>query len=143
MRRSFSTTGSLEGAWVLDKGSFVSLNVQESVDCDTRDSGCNGDVQRFCVCRETRHWHRRELPIHRKTWHQAAQWALLRGGVVGFKGVTTDSEQSLVPALSQQPMSIATVADQLTNSLFNSEKHYSRGAKHVRSQERYDHFQSE
>ena len=39
---SFSTTGTLEGAWALSTGNLVSLCERQFVDCDITDSGCNG-----------------------------------------------------------------------------------------------------
>ena len=39
---SFSTTGSLEGAYFLKNKNLVSFSEQELVSCDTTDKGCNG-----------------------------------------------------------------------------------------------------
>ena len=41
---SFSTTGSIEGAWFLAGHELVSVSEQEFVSCDTNDDGCNGGL---------------------------------------------------------------------------------------------------
>merc|ERR1711912_58526 len=95
---SFSTTGSLEGAWEIATGKLVSLSEQQFVDCDKVDQGCNGGLmdnafkfaEKNSLCTETSY-----------------PYKAPKGSVTGFKDVSTDSEEAMMSALNQQPVSIA------------------------------------
>ena len=61
MRRLFSTTGSLKGAWALSTGNLVYLSKQQFAGCDTTDSA-------FTFAEKKRHLQRSELPVKGNKW---------------------------------------------------------------------------
>merc|ERR1712087_964678 len=121
---AFSTTGSIEGAWEIASGKLVSISEQQFVDCDTVDSGCNGGLmdngfkyaEGNALCTE------QSYPYNAKKSQCAKQnctIAIPQGGVTGYKDVA-DSEQALMSALNQQPVSIAIEADKSDFRLYHS-----------------------
>jgi C1A family cysteine protease len=112
---AFSTTGGVEGAVFVKKGSLTSLSEQQLVDCagSSGNQGCNGGLM-----------------------DNAFQWIIKNGGIgseasyqytardgtckkvtsvssiSGFKDIQRGSESALQSAVSQQPVSIAIEADQ-------------------------------
>jgi len=122
---SFSTTGALEGAWEIATGNLVSLSEQQFVDCDKVDSGCNGGLmdnafafaEKNALCTEA------SYPYTAKDGTCAASSCTVgipNGGVSGYKDVTADSEQDMMSALNQQPVSIAIEADKSVFQLYTS-----------------------
>jgi len=122
---SFSTTGALEGAWALSTGNLVSLSEQQFVDCDTTDSGCNGGLmdyafafaQKNSICTEGSYPY---TATDGTCNLSGCQVGIPQGGVVGYTDVSTDSEQALMSAVAQQPVSIAIEADQSSFQLYSS-----------------------
>jgi len=123
---SFSTTGSLEGAWEIATGKLVSLSEQQFVDCDKVDSGCQGGLmdngfrfaEKNAICTEE------SYPYKARGGSCAASSCtvgLAKGSVTGFKDVPSDDEQAMMSAIAQQPVSIAIEADK---SVF---QHYKSG----------------
>ena len=49
-----------------------------------------------------------------------ATWAFLRAEVVGYTDASTDSEQAMMSAVAQQPVSIAIETDQYSFQLYSS-----------------------
>jgi len=113
---SFSTTGSLEGATQITTGNLVALSEQQFVDCDkAQDQGCNGGLmdsaftyaEANAICTE-------ESYPYTGTGGSCktdCKAGLTKGQVTGFKDVKTDSENDLMSAVAQQPVSIAVDAE--------------------------------
>merc|ERR1739844_416463 len=120
---SFSTTGTLEGAWEIASGNLVSLSEQQFVDCDKVDSGCNGGLmdnafefaEDNALCTETSYPYK---AVGGSCKASGCSVGIPRGGVTGFKDVTANSEQALMSALNQQPVAIAIEADKSVFQLY-------------------------
>jgi len=126
---SFSTTGSLEGAWQINTGSLTSMSEQQFVDCDKSSMGCNGGSMATAFS-----WAKNQNVATESSYPYKAvdgtckssfSTAIPQGGVTGYKSVgslffkaTVDKMQS---AIQQQPVSIAIQADQ------TSFQHYTSG----------------
>jgi len=121
---SFSTTGSLEGAWEIATGKLVSVSEQQFVDCDKVDSGCNGGLmdnafkfaEKNALCTEASYPYKAKKGICKKK----CTVGIPKGGVIGFKDVAKDSKQALMSAVAQQPVSIAIEADKSVFQMYKS-----------------------
>merc|ERR1711972_149018 len=120
-----STTGSLEGAWEIATGQLVSLSEQQFVDCDKVDQGCNGGLmdnafkfaEDHAVCTEASY---RYTGRGGQCKSSSCAVGIPKGSVTGFKDVSADSEQAMMSALNQQPVSIAIEADKSVFQLYKS-----------------------
>lgn len=115
---AFSTTGSVEGAWFIAKGSLPSLSEQQLVDCSTAEGnqGCNGGLMDYAF----------QYIIDNKGITTEAAYPYTATGpntceakgkpvaatLSGFKDVPANSEVALETAIVQQPVSVAVEADQ-------------------------------
>jgi len=137
---SFSTTGSLEGAYYLKYGTLKSFSEQELVSCDTTDAGCNGGWMDTAF----------EWVMSNKGLASEADYPYASGSGTApscvSSGYTIDSKVTptsytdvassviaLQSAVAQQPVSIAIQANQLA---FQS---YSSGVLTGRCGTRLDH----
>ena len=130
---SFSTTGALEGAFFIKTGTLDSFSEQQLVDCDTRknggkDMGCNGGLMDNAfawieknggLCTET------EYPYNSGTTKTGGSCdtscEVVKGSEVkAFVDVKPSSDEAMMTALSQQPVSIAIQADQKSFQLYKS-----------------------
>merc|ERR1712084_184197 len=122
---SFSTTGSLEGAWKLAGNSLTSLSEQQFVDCDKVDQGCNGGLmdhafqfaEKNAICTESSYPYKGRGGTCEAS---SCTVGIPNGDVKGYKDVTSDSEQALMSAVQQQPVSIAIEADKMAFQSYKS-----------------------
>lgn len=119
---SFSTTGSLEGAWQISRGQLESLSEQQFMDCDKGlNRGCNGGSMDFSLrwakshdlCTEASYGYEARNGACRS---QNCQVAISKHAVTGVKDVAAipelipASEKNLMSAVAQQPVSVAVAA---------------------------------
>jgi len=126
---SFSTTGSLEGAWQINAGQLVSMSEQQFVDCDKSSMGCNGGSMATAFS-----WAKNQNVATESSYPYKAvdgtcktsfTTAIPQGGVTGYKSVGSlffkATVANLESAIDLGPVSIAIEADQ------SSFQHYTGG----------------
>jgi len=136
---AFSTTGSVEGAWYLKNGSLVSLSEQQLVDCSTPqgNDGCNGGLMDYGfeyiisnkgITTEDAYPYSATGPNSCK-----ASGKPVAATIANFVDVPTNSDNALMTAIAQQPVSVAVEADQ------NSFQFYSGGVMTAACGSNLDH----
>lgn len=115
---SFSTTGAVEGAWFIAKKELVSLSEQQLVDCSTAqgNQGCNGGMMDYAfqyIITNGGITGEADYP-YTATGPNACESAgkPVRAKISSYTDVTPNSDQALMAALAQQPVSVAIEADQ-------------------------------
>ena len=123
---AFSTTGSLEGAHFLKNGTLASLSEQQLVDCaaSTGNQGCNGGlmddafqyiINNGGITSEANYPYTAEDGIC-NTVKEGQIVATLRA----FTDVPPNSDNALMAAVAQQPVSVAVEADQNSFQFYSS-----------------------
>jgi len=122
---AFSTIGALEGAWEIATGQLLSLSEQQLVDCSKNGNmGCGGGMmdnafeyeEGTIVCTEDSYPYTARNGVCHASGCTAG---IPKGGVVGFKDVSSDDEEALMDAVAQQPVSVAIEADQMAFQLYS------------------------
>lgn len=130
---SFSTTGALEGAYYTTYGSLPSFSEQQLVDCDNRqhggkDMGCNGGLMDNAfswikknggLCTEVSYPYVSGTTKTAGTCQTTCS-AVKNSAVVSFTDVAPKSDEAMMQALTQQPVSVAIEADQKSFQLYQS-----------------------
>lgn len=139
---SFSTTGSLEGAYYLKYGTLKSFSEQELVSCDKTDLGCNGGWMDDAFT-----WVQQNGGITTEDAYPYTSGTTQQSGTCSTSGYVNDAKvapssytdvqagsvTALMSAVAQQPVSIAIQANQLA---FQS---YSGGVLTGKCGQRLDH----
>lgn len=130
---SFSTTGALEGAYFLKYGKLVSFSEQELVDCDTlknggKDHGCNGGLMDNAfswikkndgLCSEEDYSYSSGTTRTSGTCDKSCK-NVANSDISGYQDVPKMSDNAMMNALSNQPISVAIQADQKDFQLYKS-----------------------
>jgi len=127
---SFSTTGSLEGAYFLKNNKLVSLSEQQLVDCDKVDSGCGGGLMdnAFAFIKTNKGLCTEDDYKYTGTDDKCKTSCTVVDGttVTSFTDVSTVpqqtpcSEATMEKAVAQQPVSVAIEADQQAFQFYSS-----------------------
>tara|TARA_Y100000816_G_scaffold116068_1_gene81298 strand:- start:3095 stop:4192 length:1098 start_codon:yes stop_codon:yes gene_type:complete len=130
---SFSTTGALEGAYYIKNKDLVSFSEQELVDCDNmknggRDHGCNGGLMDNAfnwieknggLCTEESYPYQSGTTRSPGTCEKSCE-SVEGSKITSFHDVAKNSDDAMMSALSEQPVSIAIQADQKDFQLYKS-----------------------
>jgi cathepsin L len=130
---SFSTTGALEGAYFLKYGTLASFSEQQLVDCDTltnggRDHGCNGGLMDNAftwIKKNGGLCYEQDYPYVSGTTKTSGTCKTTckvnsNSKVQSFVDVKSNSDDAMMTALAQQPVSVAIEADQPAFQLYKS-----------------------
>jgi C1A family cysteine protease len=128
---SFSTTGALEGIYSIQNGKLISFSEQQLVDCDNykhggKDHGCNGGIMDNAfawieknggLCTEESYPY-----ISQNGETESCQTTcdvVPKSQIQSWVDVLS-TDQALMTAIAQQPVSIAIEADQMDFQLYKS-----------------------
>jgi len=131
---AFSTTGALESGYALASGNLVRLSEQQHVDCDGFPNlGCSGGQMKNALkwamshdsCSEESYPYTAKGGILSSCKSSGCDVAMPKGSVTGVNSLAgllgKASDEDMMSALAQQPLSIAIEADQ---AIF---QHYTSG----------------
>ena len=123
---SFSSTGSIEGAWAIAKGQLVSLSEQQLVDCSTAqgNQGCNGGMMDYAfqyVIQNGGITTEDEYPYTATGPNNcSATGKPIAATISSYTDVPANSDEALMFAVSKQPVSVAIEADQAAFQFYTS-----------------------
>lgn len=120
---AFSTTGSLEGLYYLDKNVLLSFSEQQLVDCSSSCYGCNGCWPYVAMEYSAKHGMALEKLYPYKGYDESCRIPKnisLINTNTGYQCVAQKDAEQMYAATVQQPVSIAVEADQSAWQFYNS-----------------------
>jgi len=123
---SFSTTGCMEGAYYLKNKNLLSFSEQQLVSCDTTDLGCNGGLMDSAfgwiqknggICTE------QDYPYTSGSGDSGTCYTtcqVVQGTTPVSWTDVAQTDDALVSAIAQQPVSVAIQANQLAFRFYSS-----------------------
>jgi len=127
---SFSSTGSIEGAYFLKTGKLVSLSEQDLMDCSVSlgNQGCNGgDMDSaFQYVINNKGIDTEASYPYKATGPNKCQFkpADIGATITGFHDVKSGSESDLLDAVNKQPVSVAIDAAHQSFQMYHSGVYY-------------------
>jgi len=123
---SFSTTGSVEGAYQIASGKLVSLSEEDLVECDQVDQGCQGGlmdnafkfIEKNGIAAESAYGYISGTGI--RGMCKATEEKKPVVTITGFKDVAAEDEDGLKTAVALGPVSVAIEADKSVFQLYKS-----------------------
>jgi len=134
---SFSTTGSVEGAYFLSTGKLVSLSEQNLMDCSTSygNHGCSGGLMdnafRYIIANKGIDTEA-SYPYTAKDGSCRYNAANVGAHISSYKDVPSGNEASLASAVNQQPVSVAIDASHNSFQLYKSGIYYESACSSTR-----------
>jgi cathepsin L len=137
---AFSTTGSVEGAWQIKKGSLVSLSEQNLVDCSSAQGnmGCDGGLLDSAFDYIISNQGIDTEASYKYTARDGSckfNKANIGSTMSSYKDIQSKSEPSLQSAIVQQPVSVAIDAAHSSFQFYSSGVYYEKAC----SQTSLDH----
>jgi C1A family cysteine protease len=121
---SFSTTGSVEGAYQIATGTLKSFSEQQLVSCDKVDDGCQGGLMdnAFKYIEENGICTEESYPYKSGTGNRGTceKTCTAAATVTSFTDVASKDENALETAVAQAPVSVAIEADKSVFQLYKS-----------------------
>jgi C1A family cysteine protease len=128
---SFSTTGALEGIYSIKYGNLVSFSEQQLIDCDNgikKNHGCNGGLMDLAfdwinnndgLCSENDYPYISGNTEKAETCKKTCK-NIPNSKITKFTDIKPNSDEAMMNALVNQPVSVAINADQKSFQLYKS-----------------------